>query len=109
MLIDQIHHGRPLVNGMFPPDSSSAPASYRKVADLPPFRHLYECAFRPEAQYAHDAALGRATLSKLGITSVYVDAAAFPDGKADPRYLSCVAEVLGEPTEQDGPFQIYAL
>lgn len=108
MLFDQIHHGRPLVNGVFT-SGSSTPTATRDLAAIPPLSHLQRCASQPDAAYAHDAELGRKTLRGLGITTVYVDGSAFPEGKADSAYLSCVAELLGSPASQDGVFQIYPL
>jgi hypothetical protein len=109
ILLDQNHHGRPLVNGMMPPDSSTAPRLYQKVSESPPLAHLYQCVWSPEAIYGRDGEEGLKTLQKLGIEAVYIDDSAFPYGEADPMYLACVAQILGEPAEVEWPFRVYPI
>ena len=43
MLIDQVHHGRPLVNGPMVPGSSAAPQAFRDFAEAPAIQALLAC------------------------------------------------------------------
>ncbi len=107
MLIDQVHHGRPLVNGPMVPGSSAAPQAFRDFAASPAIQSLLGCE--------NDTTLGVTSeawgqLMAHGIVSVVLDvqrAAALPSGAK--RFESCIRRIMGEPTGSAGPYRIYAV
>lgn len=111
LLIDQVFHGRPLVNGFVSPVSSAAPDAYRDIGNIDVLRHLFQCENDVTARYTADPAEGRARLAGLGITEVYVDTVRMAGA---PRHLepwiSCVESLLGaDGWVERGPFRVYQL
>ena len=107
MLIDQVHHGRPLVNGPMVPGSSAAPQAFRDFAAAPAVQALLACE--------NDAAQGVtseawAQLIEYGIVTVVLDpgrAAGLRSG-AD-RFENCIRRLMGPPTGSEGPYRLYAV
>jgi hypothetical protein len=110
-LLDQLHHGRPLVNGSMPPDSETAPPVFRRLSDLPVLQQLYDCAEEGEPfRFPGSRQAALAVLVRFGVSEVVVDMDALERSGEDPViYLRCVESMLGEPDETRGPYQVYAL
>ncbi len=96
MMIDQIHHGRPLVNGPMPYTSSTAPADYAAAAASDGLASLLRC----ESGSQPDPARAQTTwpaLQKWGVTEVFLDRTLASRMRVDAqRYERCIASVLGE-------------
>lgn len=107
--LDQVFHGRPLVNGLMPPNDASAPATYRAFSESPPLAHLYGCAGLGHPWEGNPAPAVEA-MTRLGIREVAVDVEQLvaTRGDADP-FLACVASLLGEPATRRGPYEIWRL
>ncbi|NOY28083.1 MAG: hypothetical protein GXP62_19635 [Oligoflexia bacterium] len=109
MLLDQVWHGRPLVNGPMPPDSATAPRAYREVSRLPVMAALYGCGqgMTPRSELSPELVLDR--LNSMGVTEVAVDTAA--TGFASDQgatYLRCIETLLGQTYTQRPPYRVYA-
>ncbi|MDG1484324.1 MAG: hypothetical protein P8R54_32325 [Myxococcota bacterium] len=111
ILLDQIHHGRPLVNGTMPPDSETAPQAFQRISSLLVLQHLYACAEGGEPfrfSDARDDALE--PLWRFGVSEVHVDTGIFAGMETTlANYLVCVESLLGEPIEIRGPHRVYGL
>lgn len=109
MLIDQVFHGRPLLNGaVYPGDTVVPEATYLTPAE-DALAYLAECEKVPAGPPPPDAASTRAALRAVGLSEVYVEispAIAHPHGDA---YVACLEEVLGSEYSADTPFRIYEL
>jgi len=107
MLIDQVHHGRPLVNGPMVPGSSAAPQAFRDFASAPAIQALLACE--------NDAAQGVTSeawdqLIEHGIVTIVLDprrAAGLRSG-AD-RFENCIRRIMGPPMGAEGPYRLYAV
>jgi hypothetical protein len=110
LLLDQVFHGRPLVNGMMPPGSSTAPPYYYAMFERPVLKYLHSCAGAPGSVPAPDAEEGRKFLRAMGLSAVHVDMDAF-DGEdaaeAPTAYVDCAEAVLGTSWTQVGPYRVY--
>ncbi len=111
LLIDQVFHGRPMVNGFVSPVSSAAPDAYRDIGNIDVLHHLFQCETDGTTRYTASAAEGRARLAGLGITEVYVDLERMAGA---PRHITpwtaCVESLLGaEGWEARGPYRVYRL
>jgi hypothetical protein len=107
MLIDQIHHGRPLVNGPMTPGVSAAPAAFSRFGETPGMAALIACERgRPSIQ----GAPGFADMRAVGIDVVYLDSGrgrALAGGR--DSFERCIRRFLGPPLSEEGPYQIYAV
>jgi hypothetical protein len=107
MLIDQVHHGRALVNGPMTPGVSAAPAVFSLFGQTPGMAALIACETTtsiPRSSPDYSA------MSDVGINTVYLElsrAEAMPMGVS--RYTDCVTALLGLPVSEEGPFQVYAV
>ena len=107
MLIDQVHHGRPLVNGPMVPGSSAAPQAFRDFAEAPAIQALLACE--------NDAAPGVtseawAQLIAHGIVTVVLDprrAAGLRSGAE--RFEICIRRIMGPPAAAAGPYRLYSV
>lgn len=94
MMIDQIHHGRALVNGPMPYTSSTAPAAYREAIETVALAGLVACE-RGE-QPAANPSLVWEGLAQWSVTTVYLDLdLAGKLAQGPERYRACVERVLG--------------
>ena len=108
MLIDQIHHGRMMVNGPMTPGVSAAPAAYNRFAETSAMAALLGCEQTRSAPLTGE--IDWQALRDLGISTVYLErnrAEALAQGSA--RFEACIRSLLGEPESTDGPYQLYAL
>ncbi len=105
ILLDQLHHGRPLANGWLPPTDTLAPAPYRDAAGRSPLGSLLACGQLPYRPYSGDPAADRALLTGLGLRAIYLDREAASDG----RYLACAGPLLGDALPEDGPYLHFPL
>jgi len=122
-LLDQVFHGRPLVNGAIPPSSSTAPLAYAEVSALPAMKHLYGCFEDPWLEAASADSL--VPLRRFGLQQVHVDVVKLPlftqergflpgstegqNSNFRENYLACLEELLGPPTEVSSTFRVYSL
>ena len=101
MMIDQIHHGRPLVNGPMPYTSSTAPPEYLTNVQSPALAALVAC----EAGTTPSPSEARETWPSLqawGVNSVFLDSSLANRMRTNSdRYTQCIAEVLGPSTGGD--------
>ncbi len=109
-LIDQIVHGRPVVNTMMAPDLGTAPASVRHFfASQRALQALYGCADDPRST-AMPIAEVRSALAALGVAEVVADHERIAGpADVDPAYLSCVEGLLGPADELRGPYSVWAV
>ena len=108
MLIDQIHHGRPLVNGPMPPDSTAAPQPFLDFVQTPTMAHFVECEVAAGRSPSVTRAQAWSALRAHGVRDVYLDTEL---GKrlvvgAD-GYRSCVEVLLGAAEAASGPYLVY--
>ena len=96
IFIDQISHGRPLVNGRAFPLETLAPVEYRLSPIWPVVGFLAGCEQDATAEYnGPDDAMGK--LKELGLSQITVDLAALEGIPASTKkaYLSCIESLLG--------------
>lgn len=106
-LVDQVHHGRPLVNTYVAAGTRTAmPEEQQALWSRPPLSHLVACERDPGT--AVPAGLGR-ELARMGIAHVYVDLEAVAVLDEGRRYLACLAAGLGEDAALQGPYRVYPL
>ena len=109
LLLDQMFHGRPLVNGLMPPDGTTAPQAYRNFSAGTGMAHLYSCA-TTFGTFTGDAAAAVLPLRRAGIREVYVDLAVLSGSAAGSgAYVNCVRSLLGAPSAARGPYQVWTL
>lgn len=109
ILLDQTFHERPLVNGLMPPEGTTAPADYRNFSSTPAMAHLYNCATSFD-RFRGDARSALLPLQRAGIREVYVDLAVLDAGAAgSAAYIACVQSLLGPPTSVRGPYEVWTL
>lgn len=107
-LIDQVHHGRPLVTAMGHPWDGNAPPDYRHVSLRPGLRHLYDCELDPTV--ALDTSRGQAlrALRAMELEEVHLDLPVIaPHGEEGEAFRACVERLLGEPARVEGPYAVY--
>ncbi|MDP7114896.1 MAG: hypothetical protein QGH45_23180 [Myxococcota bacterium] len=109
MVIDQVFHGRPLVNGpSYPADTVTPSATFQTPAE-DAIAYLAGCEKASNVPPVPDRAQLQAGLQAVGLTEVYLDlgvAMAQPHGE---RYLVCVEEALGSEFTVNAPLRIYEL
>ncbi len=108
MLLDQVFHGRPLVNGAMPPSSSTAPKDYAIISSLPAVEYLYQCVGDPAFRSSLPESME--TLRRIGIRDVYLDPEELSVGSAErEEYVACVEALLGAPAETHASLRVYSL
>jgi len=108
MLTDQIHHGRPLVNGPMPPQSSTAPAGYRDFTQSIGLSHFTLCETDHHSQPPRDPTVIFKHLRAHGIREVYVDmdiADRLPSGA--PAFRDCIHRLLPGFRHERGAYLIF--
>ena len=109
LLLDQIFHQRPLVNGLMPPDGTTAPGDYRAFSSGIGMAHLYQCATTFQ-RFEGDAPAAVLTLRRAGIHEVYVDTEVLNKGAAgSAAYVACVQSLLGPAPGIRGPYLAWTL
>ncbi|RME27277.1 MAG: hypothetical protein D6798_04945 [Deltaproteobacteria bacterium] len=109
-LLDQVFHGRPVVNTMMPPDLATAPAAVRTFfAAQPALQALYACAEddhpRPLSPSTVQAALARLAVAEVVADHARIDA----PGHVEPGYFDCLVSLLGPPDARRGPYSVWAV
>lgn len=107
MMIDQIHHGRALVNGPMPYTSSTAPAAYASNVASTALAALVACETNPAFHRGAATSGTWAALGDWGVTEVFLDpvlASRMNVGGA--RYQQCIEAVLG-PTTGGDPLLVF--
>jgi len=109
MLVDQVFHGRPLLNGAVYPGDTVVPETTYLTPAEDALAYLAECEKVPAGPLPPESDAVRAGLRAVGLSEVYVEispAIAHPHGDA---YVACVEEALGTDYSADTPFRIYEL
>jgi hypothetical protein len=102
MLIDQIHHGRPLVNGPMPFTSSTAPAAYAAATQSPALADLVSCEKNAQSQPTLGMELQRKALLAWPVSTVYLDISRTSQmAGGGTLYRECIERILGESTGGD--------
>ncbi len=110
MLVDQIHHGRPLVNGPMPPSSSTAPSSYSSFTQTPGLSHLSDCETNPNTTAPINREEAFRNLRAYGIDTVYLDIELADKVAAGGQaYRSCIETLLNTAQSSSGSLWIYAV
>ena len=110
MLIDQMQHGRPLINGPMPHSSSTAPAEYRKRVRSMALAPFIVCESNPKALKMPKTNEIIAALQALDLNVVYLDTGLVKRFMRDPdTYQRCVENVLNIQAEAAGPFMVFRL
>ena len=108
MLIDQIHHGRPLVNGPMPPDSTAAPKPFLDFVQTPTMAHFVGCEASAGLAPEVTRAQAWSALRAHGVRDIYLDTEL---GKrlvvGAQGYRSCVELLLGAAQSASGPYLVY--
>jgi hypothetical protein len=110
MLIDQIHHGRPLVNGPMPPDSEAAPAPFLDFVATPSMAQFVGCETDAGRDPAVSRAVAWAALGGHGIQDVYLDTELSKRLQVGASgYRACVELLLGPAESASGPYLVYRI
>ena len=107
MMIDQIHHGRALVNGPMPYTSSTAPAEYASNVASTALAALVACETNPASHRGASNSDTWSALAAWGVSEVFLDpvlASRMNVGGA--RYQQCIEAVLG-PTTGGDPLLVF--
>jgi hypothetical protein len=108
ILVDQVFHGRPLVNWVMHPDDSNAPQAVREAVRTSMLEGLYACERAPGGDQ-EDREATWDSLQRMGIQEVYLDM----DFLGSQRealldlYLACIVGHLGPPARRDPSFEVY--
>lgn len=111
-LYDQVHHGRPLVNGPLHPFADNAPAPWRSLAQEPALKHLFACETTdpPTDLGGSSPESLRASLRLFGLGEVIVDPRSFANPQGRPNgYRDCIEALLGDPDTLWGSHLVYTL
>ena len=108
MLTDQIHHGRPLVNGPMPPKSSTAPMPYREFSQSIGLSHFTLCETDHRSPAPNDPSVVFRHLHAHGIREVYLDMdiAERLYGGA-PAYRDCIHRLLPGFRHERGAYLVF--
>ena len=107
-LLDQLHHGRPLVNTQHFPFDSDAPASNHDSRAWPALASIYGCEMNPRRAAPQDAAALREGLRQVGLTDVWVQPEVVTEG-ARAAWLGCLEQVLGADSREVPGARVYTL
>ena len=110
MLIDQISHGRSLVNGRAFPFETLAPVEYRLSPIWPAVSFLARCEQDATTEYSGpEDPQGR--LKEIGLSQITVDLAALEAIPASTQktYFSCIESLLGKRYKIKSGFRLYPL
>lgn len=108
-LLDQVHHRRPTVNGLMPPEAAMAPHAYRELWTSPGLQSLRNCEPDPTARPEPGSQADLDALVRSGVRDAWVSAAQVGGGKRRNDYLRCVARLLGVNAKNEGPFVVFTL
>lgn len=115
VLLEQIHHRRPLLAGPMNPEAVVAGDLYRDFWSGGVLREIRSCenAWKapPERSAGWEAEVRRTLhrLHRAGLREIVADPAREgPDRVAVP-WRACLVEVLGPPTGEAGPLRVYAV
>jgi hypothetical protein len=103
-----IHHGRPLVNGPMPPQSSTAPTAYREFTQSIGLSHFTLCETDHRSEPPDDPSVIFKHLRAHGIREVYVDmdiADRLPSGA--PAYRDCIHRLLPGFRHERGAYLVF--
>ena len=110
MLIDQIQHQRPLINGPMPHSSSTAPAEYRKRMRSIALAPFIVCESNPSALKMPKTEQIISALRELDLNEIYLDTALAQRFMRDADvYRQCVEGILQIDGKTEGPFLVFAL
>ena len=110
MLIDQMQHGRPLINGPMPYSSSTAPAEYRKRVRSMALAPFIVCESNPKAMKMPKTDKIISALHDLDLNEIYLDTALAKRFMKDAEvYQNCIQNVLQIEGESQGPFVVFPL
>ncbi len=110
MLIDQIHHGRPLVNGPMPPDSTAAPAAYLDFVGSIGMDHFVQCETAGGRVPEVTRAMAWTHFRQHGIREIYLDRElARKLVVGGETYRSCVQMLIGPASRVSDPYLIYVV
>jgi hypothetical protein len=108
MLLDQVHHGRPLVNGPMPPMGSTAPRAYHQFAKSDGLRFLHGCEQENEVPSDIASSVVHSRLSSYGINTIYLDIAQTGRLLVSAReYRACIERILNTAEVDHGPLWVY--
>ena len=109
MLIDQIHHGRPLVNGPMPFTSSTAPAAYVTATQSSALADLVSCEKNAQSLPSMDMDSHKSALINWPLNMVYLDTSRTSQmAGGGALYQECIERILGDSSGGD-PLLEYAL
>lgn len=110
MLIDQMNHGRPLINGPMPYTSTTAPESYQERMKSIGLAPLLNCESSPKAKRRIQTPKIIQSLRAFDLTEVYLDENLSKRFMKDvDAYRMCIAETLQVKGVRTGPFTIFKL
>jgi len=110
MLLDQVNHGRPLINGPMPYSSSTAPPSYRKRVQSVALAPFLVCESNPTSSKIPTPNEIITALRALGLSEVYLDTTLARRFMRDAgAYQKCVEKILETDGETRDPFVIFDL
>jgi len=130
MLIDQVTHERPLLNGPMPPSGETAPTHYKETFEVDGLAHLLLCESETDQTvFTEDAPVAREALIALGIDEIIVEEAPLQayvqyeiqlkEAQNAPNvptsdglrrnYLHCIESLLGEPSGSTESIRRYQL
>ena len=110
MLIDQMQHGRPLINGPMPYSSSTAPAEYRKRVRSMAIAPFIVCESNPAALKMPKTEKIIEALQALDLSEIYLDTALAKRFMRNAEtYKKCVEDVLQREGATTGPFIVFSL
>lgn len=109
MLLDQIHHQRPLLNTLFFPHQTMATEAFRKSPAWLALEYFGRCELNAEIPYLEMPSKGLAGLKQAGLKTVYVEERALGKKKRRLDYLICVEQMLGKHQKRVPPYLVYAI
>jgi len=108
MLVDQVHHGRPLVNWTMYPSDTNVPGRYRMMATEGELGFLLECERDMSIEPWESSWREGRSLQQLGVDAVYLDVDFLAEQHAKGRaYQACVERLLGQAQRAGSPYNVY--
>jgi len=108
ILLDQVFHGRPLVNWTMHPSDTNVPARYRMLAMRGQLGFLYACERNSGGDPSAGPFTDGLTLVQLGVARVYIDRRSVGNlGARGSSYLDCVERLLGVPLRSGEAYDVY--
>jgi len=107
-LLDQIHHGRPLVNGDISPLEAVSPRALKRSPAWPALESLVRCEWRDAGITPINREKVQLSLQATGLKAVHVWTRAISaDENLRERYIKCIEVLLGEKYRTEGPYRVY--